>query len=102
MIGIYDDFIVADERDGPIHHIVIAYKARIIGGDIAVTRESREYAWIDVKEATRSPRLHDVFKKILGDFKNQRIGKIRSQLRRHSFNARPRRGSCLKGDGTSK
>ena len=101
LIGIYDDFIVTEERDGPIHHIVIAYKARVIGGEVAVTRESREYAWMDVKEAVRSPRLHDVFKRILDDFKNQRIGKIRSRFRRHSFNARLRRGSCLKGDDTS-
>ena len=102
LIGIYDDFTVTDEKDGPIHHIIIAYKARITGGDIVVTRESREYAWMDVKEAVRSPRLHDIFKRILDDFKNQRIGKIRSRLRRQSFNARLRRGSCLKGDDTSK
>ena len=101
LIGIYDDFIVTEERDGPIHHIIIVYKARVIGGEVVVTRESREYAWMDVKEAVRSPRLHDVFKRILDDFKNQRIGKIRSRFRRHSFNARLRRGSCLKGDDTS-
>lgn len=102
LIGIYDDFIVTDEKDGPIHHIVIAYKTRVIGGEVTVTRESREYAWMDVKEAVRSPRLHDIFKRILDDFKNQRTGKIRSRLRSQSFNARLRRGSCLKGGDMSK
>lgn len=86
LIGVYDDFIVPDDGDGPIHHIVIAYKARVIGGEVVVTRESREYAWIDVKEAAKSPRLPNVFKKILGDFNNQKVGKIRSRLRRHSRN----------------
>ena len=102
LIGIYDDFIVTDKKDGPIHHIVIAYKAIVVGGELTVTRESKEYAWIDVKEAINSPRLHDIFKRILDDFKNQRIGKIRSRLRRRSFNERLRRGSCLKGDDMSK
>ena len=102
LIGVYDDFIVPHERDGPIHHIVIAYKASVIGGEVVVTRESREYAWIDVKEAGKSPRLHSVFKKILGDFNDQKVGKIRSRLSRCSFNARSRRGSCLKGDDMPK
>ena len=102
LIGIYDDFIAHEDGEGPIHHIVIAYKTRVIGGEAVVTRESREYAWIGVKEIEKSPRIPEVFKRIISDFKNKRIGKFRSRLRRQSFNARLRRGSCLKGDDMSK
>jgi ADP-ribose pyrophosphatase YjhB (NUDIX family) len=82
LIGIYDDFIVTDEKDGPLHHIIIAYKAKIVGGEITVTRESMEYAWIDLREALKSARLPDVFKRILSDFKRLKVGKLVSRLRR--------------------
>ena len=84
LIGIYDDFIAHEDGEGPIHHIVIAYKTRVIGGEAVVTRESREYAWIDVKEIEKSPRIPEVFKRIISDFKNKRIGKFRSRLGRPS------------------
>jgi len=46
--------------------------ARIIGGEIMVTKESMEYAWINVVEVLKFTRLPDVFKRILGDFKKSR------------------------------
>lgn len=85
VIGIYDDFIVTDEKDGSLHHIIIGYKAKIVGGEITVTRESMEYAWIDLKEALKCARLPEVFKRILSDFKKQRVGKICSRLIRRYF-----------------
>jgi len=71
LIGIYDDFIT-NEEDQPFHHIIIAYMARIIGGEITVTQESIEYAWINVAETLKSTRLPDIFKRILGDFRKLR------------------------------
>jgi len=67
LIGLYDDFIT-DEKEGQIHHILIGYKAKIVGGEIMVTLESREYAWVNVKAALKFDRLPDVFKRILSDF----------------------------------
>jgi len=84
LIGIYDDFIT-EEKDGPIHHIIMGYTTKIIGGEIMVTGESMEYAWLSVKEALTSPRLPDVFKRILITFKQQKVGKLGSRLRRRSF-----------------
>jgi len=80
LIGIYDDFIT-DDRDGPVHHIIIGYTARIIGGELMVTRESMEYAWIDVEKALESARIPDVFKRTLSDFKKQRGSRLISRLR---------------------
>jgi ADP-ribose pyrophosphatase YjhB (NUDIX family) len=80
LIEICDDFIT-DEKGGSYHHIVIGYKARIIGGELMTTSESMEYAWIEVKEALKSARLPDVFKRILGDFKKQNAGNLVSQIR---------------------
>jgi len=71
LIGIYDDFIT-DKEDQPFHHIIIAYMAKNIGGEITVTKESMEYAWIDIGEALKSPRLPEVFKKIIGDYRKQK------------------------------
>ena len=64
LIGIYDDFIT-DEKGVLTHHIIIGYMAKIIGGELTVTRESMEYAWMSIEEALKFPRLPDVFKRIL-------------------------------------
>jgi ADP-ribose pyrophosphatase YjhB (NUDIX family) len=71
LIGIYDDFI-ADEEDQPLHHIIISYIAKIIFGEIIVTQESMEYAWINVVEVLKSDRVPDVFKRIVSDFRKLR------------------------------
>jgi ADP-ribose pyrophosphatase YjhB (NUDIX family) len=84
LIGIYDDFIT-DEKGGPFHHVVIGYKAKIIGGELMTTPESMEYAWIDVGEVLKSAMLPDVFKRIIGDFKKRKVSKLVSRLRRCSF-----------------
>jgi ADP-ribose pyrophosphatase YjhB (NUDIX family) len=81
LIGIYDDFIT-DEKDCTLHHIVIGYKAKIIGGEIMVTQETMEYARIDVEKALKSARVPNVFKRILSDFKKQKVSKLVSRLRR--------------------
>jgi len=81
LIGIYDDFI-NEEKDGPIHHIIMGYTTNIIGGEIMATEESMEYAWLRVTDALTSPRLPDVFKRILSDFKKQKVSKLVSRLRR--------------------
>ena len=75
LIGIYDDFI-ADEEDQPLHHIIIGYMTRIVSGEIIVTQEAKEYAWINVVEVLKFDRVPDVFKRIVGDFR---------KLRQHHF-----------------
>ena len=84
LIGIYDDFIT-EEKDGPIHHIIMGYTTKIIGGEIMVTGESMEYAWIKAEVALNFGQVPDVFKKILSNFKKQRVRKLVSQLRKRPF-----------------
>ena len=83
LIGIYDDFIT--DENGPLHHIVIGYRTKVIGGELVTTSESMEYAWIAVEEALKSARLPDVFKRILEDLKKQSSSKLVSRIRRRSF-----------------
>jgi len=82
LIGVYDDFMT-DKKNEPLHHILVGYVAKIVGGEIMVTGESMEYAWMDVEETLKSPRLADVFKRIIGDFKKRKVSKLVSRLRRH-------------------
>jgi len=82
LIGVYDDFMT-DKKNEPLHHILVGYVAKIVGGEIMVTGESMEYAWMDVEETLKSPRLADVFKRIIADFKKRKVSKLVSQLRRH-------------------
>jgi ADP-ribose pyrophosphatase YjhB (NUDIX family) len=82
LVGVYDDFM-ADE-DEYVNHIIIAYQAKIVGGEIAVTRESTEYAWIKVEEALKSLRIPEAFKRILQDFANKNRSGPTALLRRRS------------------
>ena len=80
LVGIYEDFL--SEKDEPIHHIIVAYEAIVIGGRILITKEATEYAWMSPEEVLGSPQVPDIFKKILGDFKNKRTNMIVSWFRR--------------------
>ena len=71
LIGIYDDFIT-NEEDRLMHHIIVGYAAKIIAGELTITLEATEYAWMDVKEALKSARTPHVFKRIVGDFRKLR------------------------------
>jgi len=82
LVGVYDDFM-ADE-DEYVNHVIIVYQAKIVGGEIDVTRESTEYAWIKVEEALKSPRIPEVFKRILQDFANKNRSGPAALLRRRS------------------
>jgi ADP-ribose pyrophosphatase YjhB (NUDIX family) len=66
LIGIYNDFLT--ENGEPINHIIIAYKADVVGGRIIFSKEAIAYKWLTIKEALISPEIPDVFKKILEDF----------------------------------
>jgi ADP-ribose pyrophosphatase YjhB (NUDIX family) len=83
FVGLYDDFLSV--KDEPIHHIIATYEATVIGGGVLITKEATAYAWMSPEEALGSPQVPDVFKRILGDFKNQRANKIVSWFRRRSF-----------------
>jgi ADP-ribose pyrophosphatase YjhB (NUDIX family) len=67
LIGVYDDFLHGDKEE-TTHHIIISYKAKITGGQLNVTQESMEYAWITLKDAQKSPQIPIVYKRILKDF----------------------------------
>jgi len=75
LIGIYDDF-VADAEGQSFHHIIIAYTVKTIGGELMVSQESMEYAWINIVEALKSTRLPEVFKKIISDHRKQKSIKL--------------------------
>ena len=66
LIGIYNDFLT--ENGEPINHIVIAYKADVVGGRIIFSKEATAYKWLMIKEALCSPEIPEVFKRILEDF----------------------------------
>ena len=82
LIGVYDDFL--SKEDEPTRHVIIAYEVIVIDGRIIFSQEATAYTWMSVEEALRS-QIPDVFKRILGDFKNQRTNKIVSWFRRRSF-----------------
>jgi ADP-ribose pyrophosphatase YjhB (NUDIX family) len=81
LIGVYDDFF--SKEDEPTRHVVIAYEVIMVDGRIVFSQEATAYTWMGVEEALRS-QVPDVFKRILGDFKNQRANKIVSWFRRRS------------------
>jgi ADP-ribose pyrophosphatase YjhB (NUDIX family) len=81
LIGVYDDFF--SKEDEPTRHVVIAYEVLMVDGRIVFSQEATAYTWMGVEEALRS-QVPDVFKRILGDFKNQRANKIVSWFRRRS------------------
>jgi ADP-ribose pyrophosphatase YjhB (NUDIX family) len=82
LIGVYDDFF--SKEDEPTRHVIIAYEAIVVDGRIVLSQEATAYTWMSVEEALIS-QVPDVFKRILGDFKNQRANKIVSWFRRRSF-----------------
>ena len=82
LIGVYDDFF--SKEDEPTRHVIIAYEAIVVDGRIVFSQEAKAYTWLSVEEALRS-QVPDVFKRILGDFKNQKANKIVSWFRRRSF-----------------
>jgi ADP-ribose pyrophosphatase YjhB (NUDIX family) len=81
LVGIYDDFI-SDKDSEPIHHIIIAYSADVVGGRIIFSQEATAYKWLSVEEALNSPELPSVFKRILDDFKKQKSVGLASRLRK--------------------
>jgi ADP-ribose pyrophosphatase YjhB (NUDIX family) len=81
LVGIYDDFIYNGES-GPIHHIIIAYTADVVGGRIIFSQEATAYKWLSVEEALNSPELPTVFKRILHDFRKQKPARLVSRLRK--------------------
>jgi len=82
LIGVHDDFF--SKEDEPTRHVVIAYEAIMVDGRIVFSQEATAYTWMSVEEALRS-QVPNVFKRILGDFKNQRANKIISWFRRRPF-----------------
>ena len=86
LVGIYDDFI--SDKDEPIHHIIIAYMADVVGGRIIFSKEATAYEWLSIEEALNSPELPSIFKRILDDFSKQKsvglVSRLRKKLARRS------------------
>jgi len=82
LISVHDDFF--SKENEPTRHVIIAYEVTVVDERITFSQEATAYTWISVEEALRS-QVPDVFKRILGDFKNQRANKIISWFRRRSF-----------------
>ena len=82
LIGVHDDFF--SKEDEPTRHVIIVYEAIVVDGRIVFSQEATAYTWMSVEEALRS-QVPNVFKRILGDFKNQRANRIVSWFRRRSF-----------------
>ena len=82
LIGVHDGFF--SKEDEPTRYVVIAYEAIVVDGRIVFSQEATGYTWMRVEEALRS-QVPNVFKRILGDFKDQRANKIVSWFRRRSF-----------------
>jgi ADP-ribose pyrophosphatase YjhB (NUDIX family) len=66
MVGVFEDFL--SENGEPIHHIIFAYKADVVGGRIIFSPEATAYKWLSVKEALNSPEIPEVFKRVLEEF----------------------------------
>lgn len=80
LAGIYEDFV--SEKNEPIHHIIIVYKADVVGGKIIFSSEAAAYEWLSVEEALNSPEIPDVFKRILEDFGKKQSAKRFQGLRK--------------------
>jgi len=65
FVGVYDDFM-EDMDNTPIHNVLIAFKAEILGGELNVTSEATEYAWISPKNVLKLS-MPQVMKRILTD-----------------------------------
>ena len=70
LLGIYEDFL--SENDEPVHHIILAYETKVVGGRIVFSQEASAYRWLTLKEALSSAEIPDVFKRVLEDFGNGR------------------------------
>ncbi|MEM2108350.1 MAG: NUDIX hydrolase [Candidatus Bathyarchaeia archaeon] len=81
LIGIYDDFLY--DKDEPIHHIIIAYKTEVVGGQIIFSQEAKAYRWLSVSEAIAAGEVPEVFKRILKDFEKQSATRVISRLSRY-------------------
>ena len=79
LVGIYDDFII-DEKEVLMHHLIVGYAAKIVGGRLTITPETMEYAWMDIEEALKSVRVPYIFKRILNDFRKQKSKNLISRL----------------------
>lgn len=79
LIGLYEDFL--NEKDEPVNHIIIAYKAEVVGGKIIFSKEAIAYKWLTLDQALSFSEIPNVFKRILEDF--GRENKKRFSLRRH-------------------
>jgi ADP-ribose pyrophosphatase YjhB (NUDIX family) len=66
LIGLFEDFLT--EKDGSVNHIIVAYKAEVVGGRIIFSKEATAYKWLTLKEALISTEIPNVFKRILEDF----------------------------------
>jgi len=86
LVGVYDDFM-KDEGNEPVHYVLVAFKAKIMGGELNVTREAMEYAWIDRRSFSKRA-MPQAMKRILVDFasknKSFRLKRLSSSLRRES------------------
>ncbi|MCW4007181.1 MAG: NUDIX hydrolase [Candidatus Bathyarchaeota archaeon] len=81
LIGIYDDFLY--DKDEPIHHLIIAYKTEVVGGQIIFSQEAKAYRWLSVSEAIVTREVPEVFKRILKDFEKQSTTGVISRLSRY-------------------
>jgi ADP-ribose pyrophosphatase YjhB (NUDIX family) len=66
LVGVYDDFM-RDDGNEPVHYVLVVVKAKIIGGELNVTREAMEYAWIDERNFSKLA-MPQVMKRILVNF----------------------------------
>jgi 8-oxo-dGTP diphosphatase len=102
LVGVYDDFLL--EKDEQIHHVILAYEVMVVGGRILITREATAYAWLSEKDILNHPQIPDVFKKIFGDLKRQKSGKLISRIRAfflRVIHSKAKWMLCLKGDAIS-
>ncbi|MEM3880843.1 MAG: NUDIX domain-containing protein [Candidatus Bathyarchaeia archaeon] len=81
LIGVYDDFLY--DKDEQIHHIIIAYKTEVVGGQIIFSQEAKAYRWLSVSEAIVSCEVPDVFKRIMQDFERQKSTGIITKLSKY-------------------
>jgi 8-oxo-dGTP diphosphatase len=82
LFGVYDDF-TKDEYGEPVHYVLIVFKAQIISGELKVTREAMEYAWIDRRGFSKQT-IPQVMKQILGNSSKSRsfLGRLKAIFER--------------------
>jgi len=79
LIGICDYFLT--DHDELTHHLIIGFKAKIVGGELTVTPEAMEYVWINVEDILKSVRVPQIFKRILGDSRKKNSKKLIPRLK---------------------